>query len=143
MISLSYELNKKEGKIGSPEKPLTDLGRIGYLSYWTYTVLTLIESTKKSSKSLSIAEISKRTSITEDDIIETFRNLNAIKQVKGKHVISLSDSLVDQYLKHANKKIRLCDPKYLTWERPSKTLATSSSSSSKESGRMRPRSQSR
>ncbi len=136
---MSYELNKKEGKIGSPEKPLTDLGRVGYLSYWTFTVLTLIESTRKSSKSLSIAEISKRTSITEDDIIETFRNLNAIKQVKGKHIISLSDSLVDQYLKYANKKIRLCDPKYLTWERPSKS--SSLSSSSKESGKMRPRSQ--
>ena len=30
MISFSYELSKKEGKVGTPERPLSDLGALGF-----------------------------------------------------------------------------------------------------------------
>ena len=43
LISISYELTKREHTTGSPEKPLSDLGKISYRSYWTFVIMQLIE----------------------------------------------------------------------------------------------------
>ncbi len=47
LISFSYELSLIEGKSGTPERPLSDLGRETYLSWWSQRIIDFIR-TKKS-----------------------------------------------------------------------------------------------
>jgi hypothetical protein len=42
LIDFSYLLSKKEGRVGSPERPLSGLGALSYKSYWRITVFKFL-----------------------------------------------------------------------------------------------------
>ena len=68
LIEFSYELSKKEGRLGSPEKPLSDLGLLSYRAYWAETIVDVLVNTKED---ITIDEIANKTAIVHSDIIHT------------------------------------------------------------------------
>mmetsp|Transcript_30790 Transcript_30790/g.63257 ORF Transcript_30790/g.63257 Transcript_30790/m.63257 type:complete len:695 (+) Transcript_30790:50-2134(+) len=113
IISLSYELSKREGKPGSPEKPLSDLGKISYRSYWTHVLLTLF-SEQTGEENIQIKDISMMTGIKTEDIISTLQSLNMIRFWKGQHVVFVMQEFLNKFMEQ-KKKIRLCNSKCLSW----------------------------
>jgi histone acetyltransferase HTATIP len=69
LIEFSYELSKREGKLGSPEKPLSDLGLLGYRAYWQEKIVELLLD---SEDEISLDEVAQKTSITHGDIMHTY-----------------------------------------------------------------------
>lgn len=75
---VGYELSKRQHTIGSPEKPLSDLGLLGYQSYWASVLLGILRTTPREG-TVSIRELSRATSIREEDIISTFSRLGLLR----------------------------------------------------------------
>jgi histone acetyltransferase MYST1 len=98
LIAFSYELSRREGQVGSPEKPLSDLGRLSYRSYWAYTLLELMKDTMKGTTTQSVKELSELSGISQDDIISTLQSMKMVKYWKGQHVICVTFKTVTEHL---------------------------------------------
>ncbi|KAI9781901.1 MAG: hypothetical protein M1835_004157 [Candelina submexicana] len=75
LIDFSYLLTRVEGKTGSPEKPLSDMGLVSYRNYWRLVLSYLLRDQKSN---LSISGISERTGMTADDIVAALEALRAL-----------------------------------------------------------------
>ena len=104
----AYELSKKENKVGTPEKPLSDLGELSYRSYWASVILEILQEKRQ----LSIKDMSVMTCIKTEDIISTLQSLGLIKYYKGQHIISVTQKILDEHLKKKERKI---NTKLLHW----------------------------
>lgn len=111
VLLAGYELSKVEGKTGTPEKPLSDLGLLSYRSYWSQTILEILMDLKPDNGErpqitikyadkffniqilkilyyllywyfLTSSEISEITSVKKEDVISTLQYLNLINYYK-------------------------------------------------------------
>jgi histone acetyltransferase MYST1 len=114
LISFSYELSKKEEKVGSPEKPMSDLGQQAYKPYWASTIVDFLLHQSSESK-LSIMDIAKKTSIMAEDIVFTLNNLGILKIINGVYFIAAEKTLLERLaLRYPVKEPRV-DSSKLHW----------------------------
>ena len=97
LIQFSYALSRKEGMVGSPEKPLSDLGLLSYRSYWKFELLSLVH--KRPHNSLTVLDLVHMTSIKADDIIATLQYLGLVKCVNGERVLNAEPAAVAELSK--------------------------------------------
>ena len=104
IIQFSYELSKKEEKVGSPEKPLSDLGLVSYRSYWTRVLLLELRNYPPQ-KDVSLMDLSRLTSIKIDDIKSTLQTLNVIKYFNSRYIVVIPTKV---FTEHLDKPVRVC-----------------------------------
>ena len=118
LIELSYELSKIEEKLGSPEKPLSDLGLLSYRSYWSQTILEILLDAKGhdgNPPSITINEICEQTSIRKEDVVSTLQYLQLVQYYKGQYVITLLSDVLDRHKRAMGKRRLRIDPKCIKW----------------------------
>lgn len=118
LIEFSYELSKFEGKTGTPEKPLSDLGLLSYRSYWSQTILEILinlETDDGNQPSITINEICERTSIRKEDVVSTLQHLGLIQYYKGQYILSFTKDIVEGHKRAMEKRKLRIDPKSLHW----------------------------
>ncbi|KAF2432651.1 histone acetyltransferas-like protein esa1 [Tothia fuscella] len=141
LIAFSYELSKREGKLGSPEKPLSDLGLLGYRAYWQEVIVDMLMEEGRTEA--NIEELGSIAAMTTNDVLHTLQNLNMVKisvnhptgsglgnsllssnarEQKNQHVIVLTDAVIAQRekQKEKDKKVgkHVIDPDKLIWKPP-------------------------
>lgn len=119
LIDFSYLLSKVEEKVGSPERPLSDLGLISYRSYWKEVLLRYMYNFQ--GKEISIKEISHETAVNPVDIVSTLQSLQMLKYWKGKHLVLKRQDLIDDWKAKETKRgnsNKTIDPSSLKWTPP-------------------------
>ncbi|XP_041370165.1 histone acetyltransferase KAT7-like isoform X2 [Gigantopelta aegis] len=121
LIDFSYLLSKVEQKVGSPERPLSDLGLLTYRTYWKEVLLNYLH--KYSSSEICIKDVSQETAINANDIVSTLQTLGMLKYWKGKHLVLKRQDLIDEFLERKRKRTsdqKVIDPNCLKWTPHSK-----------------------
>lgn len=124
LIEFSYLLTKVEGRTGSPEKPLSDMGLVSYRSYWRNVLCLLLlrykdkETSVNAESRLSVAQIAKETGMTPDDIISTLEALRFLVRdpITRTYALRLDYDYMREYVEKHEKKAHIqLDPEKLCW----------------------------
>ncbi|KAI6239253.1 Histone acetyltransferase [Aphelenchoides fujianensis] len=81
LIQLSYAISRREKRIATPEKPLSDLGKVSYRSYWWWTLIRVLDQLNID-RNIAVSELSQISGIHPEDIVSTFNVVNMVRYYK-------------------------------------------------------------
>ena len=101
LIELSYELSRREGKVGTPEKPLSDLGEKLYLSFWSDSITMAIARAMEEGHCVSVDYLVQATAMIQADVLRTLQH----QRLLNGHQLSISEDIIERcYTKRLKKE---------------------------------------
>lgn len=115
LISLSYEIAKRQHRSGGPERPLSDLGKIAFHAYWKNTLVEVLKNYGKDIQTLD--DLVRMTSISRDDVIDVLREMNCVSKAKGEYELMVQKETLATAIRELEQgKPRMkVDPSCLIW----------------------------
>lgn len=115
LIDFSYLLSKIEKRIGTPEKPLSDLGLVSYRNYWKVRLSLVLREVEEP---ISINQLSERAVMTVEDTVCALENLQALlhEPISDAYAIRIDlqklESIIESWTKKGYQQV---DPDKLKW----------------------------
>lgn len=109
LIDLSYKLVITDNAVGTPEKPLSDLGLLAYCKYWRHVVTRNKHILVKRPDQDGVKEVSMRTGMTRNDVMACLESLGVVWRTVNGLVLIKPDLMTDT----DTDRIRLVDPSCL------------------------------
>jgi histone acetyltransferase HTATIP/histone acetyltransferase MYST1 len=113
LITLSYEFSLIEGKTGTPEKPLSDLGRETYLAWWSQRLVDYLR--KHKDEPFVLEDIMRETAMTEEDILWTLETTELLKIIDEVAVICPEESLMSTVYKLGGREGKRVVRDFIHW----------------------------
>ncbi|KAI6656422.1 Histone acetyltransferase KAT6B isoform X3 [Oopsacas minuta] len=126
LIQFSYLLSLREERIGSPEKPLSLLGRVAYISFWKSAILDyLIHNSDKNN--ICLQSLSQATSIDPFDLADTLESqdwikIRSIDNDNKELMFSFSSQQTEEHKSKLAKQKNTIDSSALHWIPPPSNL---------------------
>lgn len=82
LMGASYEISRREGILGGPEKPISDLGKKGYKRFWAGEIarwLLTLEEGQEPTKLVSVEDCSRATWICLEDCLAVLREMGIVE----------------------------------------------------------------
>lgn len=83
LMGASYEISRREGILGGPEKPISDLGKKGYKRFWAGEIarwlLGLEETREEAARIVDVQDCSQATWICLDDCLAVLRDMGVVE----------------------------------------------------------------
>lgn len=95
-MGVSYELSKREGRVGGPEKPLSELGRKSYLRFWQARVAREVLRTRSKS-SLELAELAGRCAMVVEDAVAALKEMGVCEVMSKTDRVGVSKVRVREW----------------------------------------------
>ncbi|KAJ4422074.1 SAS complex subunit [Gnomoniopsis sp. IMI 355080] len=86
LMGVSYEISRREGMLGGPEKPISDLGKKGYKRFWAGEVaawLLGLDTSGDDEVVVDVDECSKATWIVPDDCLMVLREMGVVEEAEA------------------------------------------------------------
>lgn len=77
LMGISYELSRRENRIGGPEKPLSELGRKGYTQFWMARVARTVLGLRNKS-ALNVAKIAEICWVLPEDVVVALKEMGVV-----------------------------------------------------------------
>lgn len=119
LIQFSYLLSLREYKLGTPEKPLSDLGLYSYRNFWKVKMAQVLKKLCSESQSVSISQLSALSGMIHNDVVCGLEQLQCLvrNHTTGKYAISVNIAVIDGFLhKWSLKKYPQVNPDALVWK---------------------------
>lgn len=78
LMGASYEISRRDGVVGGPEKPISDLGRKGYRRFWAGEVARWLLSLQPGDV-VDVRDCSEATFIAVEDCLGVLRDMNLVE----------------------------------------------------------------